>query len=235
MSEQNRDFKGVWIPREVWLDTRINALEKVILMEIDSLDSTERGCYASNQSLAEFCQCSENKVSCSISKLIELGYIYLQKFDGRTRELKSRLTKKQSLPIKKSESDCENKKENNTTNNTTNNTFINIIRDIVEFLNEQCESGYKHTSAKTQKLIRARLAEGFTLDDFKAVIEKKVAEWKGTEMEQYLRPETLFGTKFEGYLNAPTQRKRASATKPRVTKSLDQEIADWVAGEWGDL
>ena len=83
MSEQNRDFKGVWIPREVWLDTRINALEKVILMEIDSLDSTERCCYASNQSLAEFCQCSENKVSCAISKLIELGYIYLQKFDGR--------------------------------------------------------------------------------------------------------------------------------------------------------
>ena len=55
MSE-NRDFKGVWIPKEVWLDTRLNALDKVILMEIDSLDQGEKGCYASNEHLAEFCQ-----------------------------------------------------------------------------------------------------------------------------------------------------------------------------------
>jgi hypothetical protein len=58
MDENKREFKGVWIPREVWLDRRLNALEKVILIEIDSLDSTERGCYASNKYIAEFCQCS---------------------------------------------------------------------------------------------------------------------------------------------------------------------------------
>ena len=46
-----------------------------------------------------------------------------------------------------------------------------------------------------------RTDEGFTLDDFKQVVNNKVAEWKGTDMEKYLRPETLFGTKFEGYLN----------------------------------
>mgnify|MGYP003553470699 FL=1 len=63
----NRDFKGVWIPKEVWLDTRLNALDKVILMEIDSLDQGEKGCYASNEHLATFCQCSKTKVSTAIS------------------------------------------------------------------------------------------------------------------------------------------------------------------------
>ena len=88
----NRDFKGVWIPKEVWLDTRLNALDKVILIEIDSLDQGENGCYASNEHLATFCQCSKTKVSTAISKLIECGYVYIQNFDGRKRELKSRLS-----------------------------------------------------------------------------------------------------------------------------------------------
>ena len=77
MSE-NRDFKGVWIPKEVWLDTRLNALEKVILTEIDSLDNGEKGCYASNEHLAEFCQCSKTKVSTAIKKLVNSGSMYLR-------------------------------------------------------------------------------------------------------------------------------------------------------------
>ena len=116
-----RDFKGVWISKEVWLDTRLNALDKIILTEIDSLDNGERGCYASNKHLAEFCQCSENKVSVTISKLKKLGYIYVQSFDGRTRELRSRLTKNESQPIENKKAECENLKESNIDNNTENN------------------------------------------------------------------------------------------------------------------
>lgn len=78
----------------------------------------------------------------------------------------------------------------------------NIIKNIVDFLNSTCETNYRETSQKTQGLIKSRLNEGYTIDDFKTVISKKAKEWKGTEMEKYLRPETLFGTKFESYLNA---------------------------------
>ncbi len=82
---------------------------------------------------------------------------------------------------------------------------------IIGYLNEKLGTNYKHTTAKTQTAIRARLAEGFTVDDFKTVIDKKCAEWVGTEYEKYLRPETLFGTKFEGYLNAKqTERKNGN-------------------------
>lgn len=73
---------------------------------------------------------------------------------------------------------------------------------VVSYLNEKAGTRYKATTEKTKTAIRARAAEGFTVDDFKSVIDKKCEEWIGTEYEKYLRPETLFGTKFEGYLNA---------------------------------
>lgn len=120
MAENERDFKGVWITKEVWLDERLNALDKVILTEIDSLDRRERGCYASNKSIAEFCQCSETKVSTAISKLIKLEYIYVQKFDGRQRELKSRLSNFERQNFKNCKADIKNLKDNNTDNNINN-------------------------------------------------------------------------------------------------------------------
>lgn len=76
-----------------------------------------------------------------------------------------------------------------------------IYAYIIDYLNKQSGSSYRASTPKTQTLIKARLAEGFKVDDFKKVIDNKVASWKGTEWEKFLRPETLFGTKFESYLN----------------------------------
>lgn len=91
MENQIRDFKGIWIPKEIWFDERLNILDKVILSEVDSLDNKETGCIASNEYLAKFCQCSESKVSTSISKLIKLKYLYLESFNGRKRILRSNI------------------------------------------------------------------------------------------------------------------------------------------------
>lgn len=74
-------------------------------------------------------------------------------------------------------------------------------KDVLTFLNLELGTNYKTTTAKTSQLINARLSEGFSLDDFKKVIIKKKNEWYGTDMQQYLRPETLFSPKFESYLN----------------------------------
>jgi len=76
-----------------------------------------------------------------------------------------------------------------------------IYKYIVEYLNRKCNKNFKHTTKSTQRLINARLNEGFSLDDFKKVIDIKSSQWLGTDMEKYLRPQTLFGTKFESYLN----------------------------------
>lgn len=88
-------------------------------------------------------------------------------------------------------------------------------QEIVDYLNVKAKRNYLHTTAATQSKIKARYAEGFTFEDFKKVIDVKVKEWlNDTNMQQYLRPDTLFGTKFESYLNqVPARRKEDD--KPR--------------------
>lgn len=74
--------------------------------------------------------------------------------------------------------------------------------EIIDYLNEATGARYRSSTPKTRKLIQARFNEGFSIDDFKIVIDKKTRAWMNDEkMQKFLRPETLFGTKFEGYLN----------------------------------
>jgi len=73
--------------------------------------------------------------------------------------------------------------------------------EIINYLNDASGKNYRSNTQKTKKLIKARWNEGFTLDDFKKVIDNKCQEWIDGEMDKYLRPNTLFGTKFESYLN----------------------------------
>lgn len=98
----------------------------------------------------------------------------------------------------------------NSISNTNNKSIKdnNIpYQEICEYLNYKAKTSYRHTTKKTKDLIKARFNEGFGLDDFKKVIDKKCLEWMNSEMEKYLRPETLFGTKFESYLNQQTNKK----------------------------
>jgi predicted phage replisome organizer/uncharacterized phage protein (TIGR02220 family) len=101
-----------------------------------------------------------------------------------------------------------------------------MCAEIVSHLNEKAGTAYRAASKATQSHINARLSEGYSLEDFFAVIDKKCEEWKGTDMEKYLRPETLFGSKFENYLNAPTSKRtdiRSSgiAVKQNASDDLD--------------
>ena len=77
-----------------------------------------------------------------------------------------------------------------------------VVSEIIDYLNQKTGKHFSKSIANTTRAINARIKEGFTVDDFKAVIDKKVIEWgKDDRMKQYLRPQTLFGTKFESYLN----------------------------------
>lgn len=106
------------------------------------------------------------------------------------------------------------------------------VAEVVQALNDETGSHYRPTSKETMRHVLARLREGFTVEDFKEVIRKKSEEWVGTDMAKYLRPETLFGSKFEGYLNAPDDPKakeRAEKAKADAEwrKSIDERCADW--------
>ena len=107
---------------------------------------------------------------------------------------------------KKSEKEPKNSEKNPTNNNTIynyNNTNIlnNIYSQVINYLNEKANSKYKATSKDNQKHIKARINEGYDFNDFKKVIDNMCSAWKNTEFENYLRPSTLFGVKFENYLN----------------------------------
>ncbi len=98
-------------------------------------------------------------------------------------------------------------------------------KDIIDYLNEKAGTKYRYQTASTKEKIRARYREGFTIDDFKTVIDKKCAEWKNdAKMCNYLRPETLFGTKFESYLNQTTIEEKRNVngiTKEHDTRTVD--------------
>ena len=88
------------------------------------------------------------------------------------------------------------------------NTYDNkeLINNIVDYLNEKAGTSYRANSKQTAIHINARLKEGYSFDDFKRVIDKKCADWlTDSKMCEYLRPSTLFGTKFEQYLNSKSK------------------------------
>lgn len=82
-----RNFKGIWIPKNIYLNQNLSWTEKILLIEIDNLDN-DRGCFASNKHFAKFLNVKENTISIYIKHLKELGFIEQTSFDGRIRVLK---------------------------------------------------------------------------------------------------------------------------------------------------
>ena len=107
-----------------------------------------------------------------------------------------------------------------------------LYKSIVGYLNEKAGTDYKPTTKKTQDCIRARLAESFTEEQFKVVIDRKVQDWlNDPKMSKFLRPETLFGPKFEGYLNEKP--KGGTEHGKRFGGSGADSSADQTPTNWG--
>lgn len=127
--------------------------------------------------------------------------------------------KMSSVPVTKCQGGDDKMSPNNIDDNTTerieeretNKEKSDPVpyQEIVDYLNNRVGSHYKATSQKTRDLIKARFNQGFTEEDFYTVIDKKAVQWiNDPKYCAYLRPETLFGTKFEGYLNQPMKKKQ---------------------------
>lgn len=189
-----RDFKGVWIPKRVFLDERLNAIEKIILIEIDSLDAEDsEGCYASNEYLANFCKCSMTKVSTSISKLIKLGYLYVSKNDGRKRYLKSRLSNSESQDFKKSEPDLPEMKESNNSEEYSRDEINSNIDSPTE-LKEEKKNAYHSNEWFNSQHIKNMLTE----DNIQYTpIDRKSFNWSAFKNQVSVRLEEL------GYTTSP--------------------------------
>ena len=110
----------------------------------------------------------------------------------------------------------------------TDKSKLPEIKEIVQYLNGKCGTRYRYQTKGTQEHINARLKEGYTVDDFKTVIDKKFEEWHGTDMEKFLRPETLFAGKFESYLNQKIVKKTYQSQTAQMLDGFYDQTAEWV-------
>ena len=108
------------------------------------------------------------------------------------------------------------------------NNILPEIKEIIQYLNDVCGTRYRYQTKGTQEHINARLKEGYTVDDFKMVIDKKFEEWHGTDMEKFLRPETLFAGKFESYLNQKIVKKTYQSQTAQMLDGFYDQTAEWV-------
>ncbi|HFI0351926.1 TPA: conserved phage C-terminal domain-containing protein [Streptococcus suis] len=135
--------------------------------------------------------------------------IYISAVDGAVNSTVSELENLQYGTVKNTVSELEKLQTNKTENNKTDKSnSIDIISEVILYLNQVAGTRFTAGSQATQKHINARLKEGYTLEDFKQVIDTKTSEWQGTEFAKFLRPVTLFGTKFENYINQQPPRSR---------------------------
>ena len=155
-------------------------------------------------------------VNTELKKMIEAGFLKLVKKGSKGNFSIYQIIKTSEIMVtnayvignsKDSDSNALEGKEvtnayvignSNSKNKEKNN---NIYSEVIKYLNEKANTNYRASTKNTQSFISARLKEGFTVEDFKKVIDIKAKNWIGTDFEKYLRPATLFGTKFENYLN----------------------------------
>ena len=210
------------IPAEVRYDHRLKANEKLLYGEVTALCSSSGECWASNKFFAELYGVHITNVSRWVNSLVDKGYLESQLvYNEGTKEIEKRILRLSSVsknvktPNSKNvkTSISKNAKENNTSINNTsmNNNILSSNLDdtkgkaveIIDYLNEKAGKRFSHKTKETAKHINARLKDGYTVEDFKRVIDNRVMKWsKDKKMKEYIRPDTLFTpTNFEKYLN----------------------------------
>lgn len=152
---KERDFKGIWIPKSIWLSKELSLQEKVFLVEINSLDGSS-GCFASNEYFAEFFGLSKSRVSEVINSLINKGFLIsiIHSDEGNTRTLEViafpedplLLSRRPSSPIPND-------------NNTVNNTFNNNKDIMKDEMFESFWTAYPKKEARAKALIAWKKAK----------------------------------------------------------------------------
>lgn len=214
------------IPVGVAHDDRLKDKDKLLYGEIYAMLNVTNNFFMSNAAMAKRLNCTNRTVIACLNRLEEYGYIKRNNvYDGKQivhREIslgsETGFTGVVTSASRGYRSSLHGGSEagftdNRTINRASNRTEEDILsgkpdhapyQEILDYLNQKAGTSYRASSKATQRLVRARMSEHYTVEDFKKVIDIKVAAWKNDpKMSQYLRPATLFGTKFESYLNEP--------------------------------
>ena len=205
MEHVEHDLGFGLIPRRVMRDERLSIGAKVVYAYLASFAGNKEYAFPGRDLMCNELGISKDSLLKYMRLLKEFGYLEVEqvKEGGRFAHNIYKLIPypnssdtEISSPYPKISDTVE--KDTNNNNNINNNNYK--YKEVIDYLNERTGKNYKPVETNN-KLIRARYKEGYTLEDFKAVIDYKTSKWKGTEWEKYLRPSTLFGNKFETYVN----------------------------------
>ena len=176
------------------------------------------------------------KVRTILKKFEKEGYIQFLTSGSKGKESTLKLTIKQQLfnnnATNKNEElqQVEDIKQQQSNNNLTTlskkkEKDNNIYSLVIDYLNSKANTKFRASTKNTQSYINARVREGYKLEDFIIVIDTKCSNWLGTEWERYLRPATLFGTKFENYLNEANKKAPVGAGTKK-NNSVNSSVCD---------
>jgi len=213
MAEVKKSYYAI-IPATVRYDSKLTPNAKLLYGEITALCNEKGYCWAGDGYFINLYECSRSTIQRWFKQLEENGYISRKvKYKEGTREIEHRYTQICDNPIPKNGTTPmpKNETDNITSFNTTVNNTKNIkplsgkpdivpYREIIDYLNTKTGKSFRDVESN-KKFIRARWNEGNRLADFKNVIDTKTNEWMNGDMAKYLQPSTLFGSKFDQYLN----------------------------------
>ena len=237
------------IPANIRYDPKLQPNAKLLYGELTALSNKYGYCNATNEYFAKLFGSSKRTIINWLNSLAQNNYIKTNVIQSpnskQVIERKIFITTK--LPSEKIQNRGSEKiqKDNNTRFNTTSiNNLVgepdpapkNKYEEIIVYLNKTLQTKYKTTSKESKKIIDKKLNEGFTVGNFKDVIDKKYKEWSKTPMAKYLRPKTLFGDNFESYLNEIVVEKPVPKNKFQnfEARKWDFDEIERLAMEWDD-
>lgn len=229
MITETRDFKGVWIKKEIWLDKNLSIQEKCLIIEIDSLDNDDRGCFASNKYLAEFIGLSEGRTANIISSLRKRGYLYNSFNDGRKRGIK--LTK------------CENRfhenvKAGSRKRESSLNENVNIVIQNSNTINntDSLRSDEKEFSSYEPEIIEEDSEEKKEKETFFDVPAKPQEEKQRKNSAKKKEPTLTHKMRqaFESYYEAKKKKKYYYTAKDgRALKEIISKLTYTIRNKYG--
>lgn len=184
---EERQFKGIWIPSEIWLTEELSLQEKVVLVEIDSLEDEEKGCYASNKYFATFFKLSPGRISQILSNLVDKDYIDIKYItEGKeiierqirikrppyplVRKLNTYLENDEGGIKKTKEGYLENDKENNINKNNINNNNRRFVPPTLEEVANYCKE--RNNNIEPEAFIDFYESKGWMVG------KNKMKDWK---------------------------------------------------------
>lgn len=203
------------LPKRVMIDKNLSIQAKAIFAYLCTYAGNTDNAFPGRQLITYQLGISKDTFTKYLKELKDKGYIEVYKREREKGKFSHNVYKLVPCPKLSDTVTPDTVNQDTNKNKDNKNKYNNIYSLVIEKLNDLANTSYKATTKKTQSLIRARVEEGFTVEDFYKVIEIKVSDWKGTEFEKYIRPETLFGSKFENYLN--------QKVKPKQEKTINED------------